>query len=237
MKRTTGRRTRAVLATFVLTLAVATATTAWAVEVRGTLRVPGDYGRAAPATEEEQRRDHYWDEWNGFLEPRAHRFDAAAELAVVLTGQGAFAAEQPGFALANGALRPATIVERAGANLRIENTDPVTHQMFAEGLADFAPTPTPPGLARQQVIATAGSWPLRDQLYAHVGGHLHVLPDLVARATVQADGSFLFRNVPAGTYTLKVFHRERELHSAEVTIPEDRELVVDPISIGAAPAQ
>ncbi len=237
MDRTTGRRTRAVLAIFVLTLAVATATPALAVEVRGSLRVPGDYGQAPPESEEEGRRDHYWDEWNGFLEPRTPRFDAAAELAVVLTGEGPFAEEQPGFAIANGALRPATIVERAGANLRIENTDPVTHQLFAEGLTEFAPTPTSAGLARAQVVAQAGSWPLRDQLYAHVNGHLHVLPDLVARAVVQRDGTFVFRNVPAGTYTLKVFHGERELHSAEVIVPADRELVVDPIAIGAAPAQ
>lgn len=237
MKRTTGRRTRAVLATLVLTLAALTAGTALAVEVRGALRVASDFGATPPVPPEELRRDRYWDEWNGFLEPRTRRFDPGGELAVVLTGEGSFAAEQPGFALANGALRPATIVERAGANLRIENTDPVTHQLFAEGLEDFGPTPTSPGLARQQVVGTAGSWPLRDQLYAHVTGHLHVLPDLVARATVQADGTFLFRNVPGGTYTLKVFHRDREVHSAQVTVPADRELVVDPIAIGAAPAQ
>ncbi|HEY8431564.1 MAG TPA: DUF2012 domain-containing protein [Sandaracinaceae bacterium] len=237
MERTTGRRTRAVLAIFVLTLAAATAATALAGDVRGTLRVPSDYGRPAPASEEERRRDYYWDEWNGFLEPRTRRFDPGAELAVVLTGPGELAPDQPGFAFVNGALRPATIVERAGANLRIENTDPVTHQLFAEGLADFPPTPTSPGLARQQLLGQAGNWPLRDRLYAHVSGHLHVLPDLVARATVQADGSFVFRNVPAGTYRLKVFHRERELHSAEVTVHADRELVVDPIAIGAAPAQ
>lgn len=230
-------RSRAALALLVLTLAAATATTAWAVDVRGTLRVPSDYGATPPEPEEAARRNRYWDEWNGFLDPRPRRFDPSRELAVVLTGPGEPAPEQPGFAIANGGLHPCTVVARAGATLRIENTDPVSHQLYADGLPDFAPTPTSPGLVRQQVLGEAGAWPLRDQRYSHVTGHLHVLADLIARAAVQPDGTFSFRNVPAGTYTLKVFHRERELHSAQVTVPEDRELVVDPIAIGAAPAQ
>lgn len=235
-----SRRTLAALlvATLLLSaLATELATTAWAVDVRGTLRIPSGYG--APPTESAQARElnHYWDEWNGFLDPRPRRFDPSRELAVVLTGPGEFAAEQPGFAIANGGLLPSTIVERAGANLSIANNDPVTHQLFAEGFAELGPTPTAPGLARQQRVGEAGSWPLRDQRYPHVTGHLHVLPDLIARAAVQRDGTFLFRGVAPGAYTLKIFHHERELHTAQVTVPEDRELVVDPIAIGAAPAQ
>lgn len=236
MNRTNGLRSRAVLSFLVLALAVGTAATAWAVEVRGTLRVPADYGRRA-ADAEEERRNHYWDEWNGFLDPRPARFDPSRELAVVLTGEGPMAPSQPGLAVTNGALSPSTAVARAGVEMEIANRDPVTHQLFAEGLSDFGATPTAPGLTRRQTVAQPGSWPLRDQLYDHVRGHLHVLPDLVARAAVQADGSFVFHEVPPGTYTLKVFHGERELHSAQVTVPEDRELVVDPIAIGAAPAQ
>lgn len=237
MQRSTGRRSRAVLALLVLTLAGAMATTAWAVDVRGTLRVASGYGTPEAEPEEVARRNYYWDEWNGFVEPRPRRFDASRELAVVLIGEGELAPEQPGFAISNGALSPATIVERAGATLRIVNSDPVAHQLYAEGLAELAPTPTSPGLTRQNVVSEAGAWPLRDQRYPHVTGHLHVLPDLVARAAVQRDGTYRFRNVPPGTYTLKVFHRERELHAAQVTVPEDRELVVDPIAIESAPAQ
>lgn len=233
MQRTTGR-SRAIFALLVLTLAVATATTAWAGDVRGTLRLQAGYGAPAP---EANARSHYWEEWNGFIEPTPHRFDAGRELAVVLTGPGEPAADQPNFALANGALSPATLVVRAGATLRIENSDPVAHQLYAEGSEELAPTPTSAGLVRQQVLSGAGAWPLRDQLHPHVTGHLHVLTDLIARAEVQGDGTFRFRNVPAGTYTLTVFHREHALHSAEVTVPEDRELVVDPIAIGATPAQ
>lgn len=236
MTRTNGHRARAVFSFIVLALAVGTAATAWAVDVRGTLRVASDYGQSTTNPDEE-RRNHYWQEWNGVLDLRPARFDASRELAVVLTGEGPLAPNQPAIAITNGALLPATIVARVGSEWEIQNGDPVTHQLFAEGLSELGPTPTAPGLARRQTITQAGHWPLRDQLYGHVRGHLHALPDLVARATVQPDGSFVFHEVPAGTYTLKVFHGERELHSAEVTVPEDRELVVDPIAIGAAPAQ
>jgi hypothetical protein len=241
MTTTTGGRARAARALLMVTLpaalALVTAATAWATDVRGTLRVPPEYGRPAPESGDERGRDHYWDEWNGFVAPRDPVFDPSRELAVVLTGSGAMLPDQPGFSFSQGALRPSTLVERAGATLRIENTDPVRHQLYAEGLEDLAATPVPPGGARTQALASPGSWPLRDQVHPHVRGHLHVLPDLVARAAVQRDGTFLFRNVPAGTYTLKVFHAERELHSAQVTVPETGELAVDPIAITAAPAQ
>lgn len=240
MITTTRGRTRAARLFLVLALpaalALATAT-AWAVDVRGSVRVAANYGRPAPESAEERRRSYYWDEWNGLIDPRPAAFDPSRELAVVLTGAGALLPDQPGFSFSQGALRPSTLVERAGGTLRIQNTDPVVHQLFAEGLQELAPTPVPPGGARTQAVANAGSWPLRDQIYPHVRGHLHVLPDLVARAAVQPDGTFLFRGVPAGSYTLKVFHAERELHSAQVTVPETGELNVDPIAIGAAPAQ
>ena len=234
MGRTTGRR-RAVLSMLVLAgLLLTVASAAMAVDVRGTLRVPSDYGGAPAEAEDETRRNRYWEEWNGFLDPRDPSFDAARELAVVLTGEGPMAEEQPGHEVANGALRPATIVERAGATLRIQNTDPMSHQLTAEGHPEFGPTPTSPGLTRQLLVSEAGSWPVRDVIYGHVRGHLHVLPDLVARARLEGDGTFHFRNVAPGTYTLKVFHGARMIHEqAGVEINDTRELTLEPIAISA----
>jgi hypothetical protein len=83
------------------------------------------------------------------------------------------------------------------------------------------------------VVGGAGDWPVRDALYAHVQGHLHVLPDLVARAALQSDGTYVFRGVPPGTYTLKVFHGDRMIHSQDGVEVTDRELTLDPIAIGA----
>lgn len=234
MGRTTGRR-RAALSTLALAgLLLTVASAALAVDVRGTLRVPSDYGAPAAESDEESRRNRYWEEWNGFIDPRDPSFDASRELAVVLTGEGAMAEEQPGFKIANGGLWPATMVERAGATLRIQNTDPMAHQLSAEGHSEFTPTPTSPGLTRQLLVSEAGAWPVRDQLYAHVRGHLHVLPDLVARARIDADGSYQFRNVPPGTYTLKIFHGERQIHEqAGVEVTDTRELTLEPIAVSA----
>jgi hypothetical protein len=239
MKRTIAHRAGVVLSLLVVALAL-TATSALAVEVRGTLRVPPTYGQVAAPSAEELQRSRIWEEWNGFLALRPPRFDVRRELAVVLTGgpEGGMFENQPNFEISNGNLSPATIVERTGANIYIHNTDPVTHRLFAEGLADFGAMPTSAGLVRRQVMpARAGHWPIRDEFYAHVRGHLHLLADLRARARLAADGTFVFQNIQGGTYTLKVFHGEREVHSAEVVVPADRELVVDPIAIGAAPRQ
>ncbi|MBZ0116961.1 MAG: hypothetical protein K8H88_08200, partial [Sandaracinaceae bacterium] len=74
MTRTTRRRLRAALAFLVLVVAVAMAASAVALDVTGRVDVPEGYG-APPAAEREGRsRDYYWEEWNGFLEPRPRRF-------------------------------------------------------------------------------------------------------------------------------------------------------------------
>jgi len=223
----------------VLSLALATAATAMAVDVSGTLRVPSDYGRTPPQDGDEARRDRYWDQWNGFIEPRPRGFDAARDLAVVLTGEGELAPEQPGFRLANGGLWPTTIVERTGRRLEIENTDPVAHELAADGLDGFNATAVAPGRVRRvDIDLPEGHWAISDTLYAHVRGHLHAIPDLVARATVQSDGSYRFTGVPPGTYTLKVFHGAEIVHTQEGIEVEERELTLEPVPLGVgAPAE
>jgi len=233
MDRTSARPSRVVFSVAVLSLALATAATAVAVDVRGRLRVPSDYGQTPPEDDDTARRNRYWDQWNGFIEPRPRGFDAARDLAVVLTGEGELAPEQPGFRLANGGLWPTTLVERAGRRLEIENTDPVSHALSADGLEGFNATPVAPGRVRRvDVDLPEGHWEITDDVYEHVRGHLHVIGDLVARATVQSDGSYHFTGVPPGTYTLKVFHGADIVHTQEGIVVEERELTLEPVPLG-----
>src|SRR5690606_19563026 len=123
---------------------------------------------------------------------------------------------------------------RTGSTLRIENTDPCVHQLFAEDHSELNGREISPGRTRQLEVTAAGAWPLGDEIYEHVSGHLHVVDDLVARATVQPDGTFRFSDVPPGTYTLKVFHLAEVVREVSgVVVAETRELTVDPIQLGA----
>lgn|GEM_PF-876443 len=203
-------------------------------DVRGSLTVPTDFPSiVAPPAESDAARTRYWDEWNGFLEPRPHRVNVAREIAVVLTGSGTPSlGEQPSLRLHNGSLFPSTMVIRVGVANDLRNDDACSYEIFAEGLEELSAVQTAPGNARPINVSAAGHWPLRDRNYGHVQGHLHALPDLVARAFVEPAGGYVFRGVEPGTYNLHVYQGEREIAPAQaVTVGDNRELTVAPIAL------
>jgi hypothetical protein len=230
----TGSR-RAVMITVVCVLS-AICSSALAGDVRGTLTVPSDLASMAPAIADAAAgRARYWEEWNGFLDPRPTRVDPAREIAVVLTSDGPVSeGEQPHLRLHNGSLMPATVVVRVGAGFQIQNDDGCSYEIFAEGLEEIMPVQTAPGMARPLTVSAAGHWPLADRIYPHVRGHLHAIPDLVSRAQVDASGAYVFRDVAPGAYTLHVYHGDHEVTSTPVEIGDQRELVVPAIHVQAA---
>jgi hypothetical protein len=123
------------------------------------------------------------------------------------------------------------MVARVGQSLRIENTDAFPHELYADGIENFTALSTAPGNARSQPLAAAGQFVVRDRLYGHIEGHLHVVPNLIACAQVNADGSFTFGEVAPGSYTVKVFHRDRDLVTSPIEVTEGRELVLEPIAL------
>jgi hypothetical protein len=183
-----------------------------------------------------------WELENGFKEVRADRVDGRRELAVVLVSDGAGTAPdgkagQDGprveVAFSGGGLLPSTIAVRTGTTLMIRNDDEIAHELYAPGLTGLSAEPTTPRGRRSISLKAPGGWPLRDRLVPHVAGYLHVLPDLVAVANVDASGQFSFSDVQPGRYTLKVFRGERELVSTPVELAT-RSLTLDPITLGAA---
>jgi plastocyanin len=217
------------IAAAVALLAVATAA---AVPVRGSLEVPRDF---TPPEATGAAAGFYWEEWNGVLEPRPRRLDVPRELAVVLLG--ATDADRPGSTvkLQGGALMPSTMVVQAGTTLRIQNTDGCAHELHAEGIEGFSPLQTAPGNARSiELPSQVGHHVIRDRLYPHVEGHLHLVPNLVARATVADDGKYVFDDVPEGEYTLEVYYDDRKVHSQEIQV--SGQLAVDPVRLDLSAA-
>lgn len=210
--------------------------TAMAGDLRGSLTVPTELSSMVPVpADAAMARLRYWEEWNGFLEARPRRLDVAREVAVVLTGGPASTGEQPPYRIHNGSLSPSTIVARAGTGIQIRNDDGTAYELFAEGLADFAPIQTAPGNARPVTVGAEGHWAIADRLHPHVVGHLHAIPDLVSRAFVEPTGAFVFRGVEPGTYMLRAFHGDHEiLTPTSVTVTDTRELVVPALAVSAA---
>lgn len=226
---------RALLAvSSVLALASVAPLAARAGEVRGQLTVPTDYASAVPRqTDAERARARYWEEWNGFLDPRGERIDVARDISVVLTGSGPLAEHAPPYEIRNGSLMPSTLVVRAGTQIRLVNRDAISYEIYAEGNDEVAPTQTAAEATRPISVSAPGNWPLRDRIYGHVRGHLHALPDLVAVATLGADGHFTFHDVPAGTYRLHAFHGAREIITAQEVVVTDAPLTIPAVAVTA----
>jgi len=210
-------------------VALAVVATAGAAPIRGSVEVPRDY--TEPASEEGPAR-YYWEEWNGVLDPKPNRIDVPRRISVVLLGEAGETGRPESFVkLQGGALSPSTMVMQAGSTLRIQNTDGAAHELHADGIEAFTPLQTAPGNARTVSLpGEAGHFVIRDAVYPHVEGHLHVVPNLAARAELDARGQYRFEDVGPGNYTLKVFFDDREVHSAEVEVPQ-RELTIDPVSL------
>jgi hypothetical protein len=170
-----------------------------------------------------------WELENGMKEVLPER-TAPRELAVVLIGSAAPSGDDRIEAsISGGALLPNTLVVRANTTVRIKNEDEIGHELFAPGLDGFSPEATSPGSTRSVRLTKPGSWPLEDRLAVHANAHLHVLPDLVAVAKLESNGTYVFGDVPGGKYKLKVFRGPDELLTKDVEVT-DRPLTVEPLT-------
>lgn len=187
------------------------ATPAAAGPVRGALRIASPTG-PVPAPE----GDHYWRVPNGFVPVRRPAHDPAREIAVVLTGSSEGEALGCRYGLRGGDFHPNTAVARPGT-IRLQNHDGLAYTLTSETL-ELDGSELRSGNHQDVAITAGGPHELRDQTHAHVAGIVHVMPDLVACAEVEADGSYSFPELPPGNYTLKVLRGTSELHSASVTV-------------------
>lgn len=188
----------------------------------------GAYKPEAPAP---TRPTYNWELENGFKEVRPDRVDAVRELAVVLLGEGpAPSLERIEVTFSGGSLLPSTIAARSGATMLIRNDDEFAHEVSAQGLDSFPAEATSPRGRRSVQLSQPGDWPLIDNLVPHAKGHLHVFPNLVARAKVAANGDFAFTDLKPGKYQLAVFHGKDRLASQSIEVTE-KALTLDPLTL------
>jgi hypothetical protein len=199
---------------------------AFAAEVRGQIVIASLPPRAASKA---ARPLFNWELENGVKEVLPER-TPPRELAVVLLGPAAPSGDNRiEVSISGGSLLPSTLVVRTDTTLRIRNDDEIGHELAAVGLDGFSAEATSPGATRSVHLTKPGSWPLRDMLAVHAGAYLHVVPNLSAVAKLEPNGSYVFPDVPAGKYTLKVFRGADALISKDIEVT-DRPLTVDPLT-------
>jgi hypothetical protein len=187
-------------------------------------------GSAADASSESDQKDYYWKVWNGAL-PEQPETDDLTDVLAVLTGKFTGPAIGCRFAFRGGGLSPSTIVARSGTTIRVENRDAFSHELSVEGLAGFTPLEAGPGKARVIPVPAGGPWELGDRIYGHVEGYLHSMRELVACATVDANGKFIFEDIPPGPYSLRILRGSEQVASLRTTVPAGRALQIDPVTI------
>lgn len=201
-------------------------------DVRGTVRTNEELKQKNI----EAVRPPYWQEWNGFIDPKKQTVDFPREVSAALIGPVA-SKDGVTVSLRDGTLTPSTIVAQYGTTLRIRNDDDFAHELYVEGLKGFDAIQTSPGSTRSVQLEKTGVFALRDKLAPYVHGNLHVVAKLTQVVNPNSDGSFAFKEVPPGEYTVKVFRADKEVSSSEVEVTSSRELTLDAIPVDAKPGK
>ena len=87
------------------------------------------------------------------------------------------------------------------------------------------------GLAWKSNFTTKPLPLLVDKVAPHVKGFVHVLAKVTAVTAPQADGSFAFKDVPAGKYTLLVFRGGAEVSSQEIDVGSSGSVNLETVSV------
>jgi hypothetical protein len=201
---------------------------AYATDVKGNVRA----SETPKEKSIEATRTPYWQEWNGFIEPKKPSVDYQREVTVVLIGAES-TRDATIVQIQNGALLPSTIVVQHGVALRVRNTDDFAHKLSADKLKGFDAIETSTGQSREIAMLQTGDFVISDKLAPYLKGYLHVLPKVTAIANPEADGSFKFEGVHPGNYTIKVFRGAFEMSSSTLEVKEKGDVVVPPISVDA----
>lgn len=196
--------------------------TAQAAPLKGQLKLPASAAPGLP------RPLGYWLLPNDVLEVQPPLADLRTRMVVTLEGREIIGQSlvKPTIRIEDMRAIPAVLPVSPQAKVVIENKDPVEHKLEAVERKWFPGQSLAPRASATIPFATPGSYTFRCSLYPHlratvlvIGAPVYVLPD--------ANGSFTFPEIRPGTYTLKVWYREKWIHSQELTVKQPQQKPVE----------
>lgn len=127
----------------------------------------------------------------------------------------------------NRLFQPRVVAVPAGTRVEFVNLDRVYHSAFSVSAARrFDLGKYPPGRADTVLFETAGVINLHSDIYPEMLGYLVVTPN---HAYVRPDslGRYALPRLPAGSYTIRVWHPRRGEIKRAVTVPRRGDLALD----------
>jgi plastocyanin len=116
---------------------------------------------------------------------------------------------------------PAAVVIPVGSTVAFPNRDPIFHNVFSSSTAKrFNLGRYPQGESKSVEFDQAGAVKVYCEVHKHMRSAVIVVQNPF-HAIVGPDGSFRIADVPAGTYTLVLWHTDLDPHEVEVTVPEN----------------
>ena len=118
-----------------------------------------------------------------------------------------------------------------GSTVRFLNSEPVMHNVFTPSKAGdkFNLGTWPKGQVKTYTFAQVGEVRLLCNVHPEMEAWILVLANPYFAKT-GPDGSYSIRDVPAGKYTLRVWHEKLKFAPVEVSVPGTGEVVADAVS-------
>ncbi len=129
----------------------------------------------------------------------------------------------------NLAFKPHVLPILAGTTVDFMNSDDVLHNVFSpdQCVGKFNLGSWPKGQIKSFTFKEPGCTPtLLCNVHPEMEGYV-VVVETPYYAVSEQDGSYAIKDVPAGKYTLKIWHEKLKGKDAEVDVPEKGSVVVD----------
>jgi plastocyanin len=154
---------------------------------------------------------------------------------IYLEGRGprGAAPARPEMALDARQFRPRVLVVPAGTTVNFPNLDPFNHNVFSSGETAFDLGLYGRGEARNRRFTRPGVVRVFCNIHPRMIGFI-VVRDNGWHAQPAADGNFTIPDVPAGTYTLKVWHERAPEMTRTITVPAGGLTLDEPLALDAS---
>ncbi len=179
--------------------------------------VEGSITRLPPTSDATAPQDHYWKVWNGVL-PLREAKESLADVTIAITGSVSGPPQGCDVSLTSAEMSPQTIVARSGSPLQVHNRDTIAHELSARGAAGLTRIEVAERQKQTVDVPEGGPWTIVDPNYAHLNGHLHSIPNLVACTTIGRNDKFRISDLDSGTYQLIVLRGAERLETKTIAV-------------------